>query len=70
MVPAVLMIRPILFDWKSLKHSPETSESFPCSCATQKPHSPSQNAWSQTASESALIVSNLSGHSGNFQIGV
>jgi len=29
MVLAVLMIRPILFGWKSLKHSPETSESSP-----------------------------------------
>jgi len=47
-----------------------TVSGFPPVCATQKPHSPSQNAWSQAASESTLIVSNLSGHSGNFQIGM
>jgi len=50
--------------------STPTVSGFPPVCATQKPHSPSQNAWSQAASESTLIVSNLSGHSGNFQIGM
>ena len=58
----------------SLQSTPSSStltvSGFLPVCATQKPHSPSQNAWSQAASESTLIVSNLSGHSGNFQIGM
>ena len=40
------------------------------SLCNAKTAQPSQNAWSQAASESTLIVSNLSGHSGNFQIGM